>query len=202
MRKFRGILDKEKSHRKNKKQIDKEKKWDWPAPNCGALEQESGCSWQHPWLTLFLELPLYKFRAMWITSYCKGRVSAPTCNRCEYSTFEFVWILQSKTEVQREARKWMQGTLKGVISSAKIYCIHAMGERGFDKLINLTQVFLPLKSCLHSQTASLPEVGRDSAQRASRHSDTVTLYFKVMGREIERCILLGQNGIPAERGHV
>lgn len=56
MRKFRGILDKEKSHRK-KNQIDKEKKWDWPAPNCGALEQESGCSWQHPWLTLCLELP-------------------------------------------------------------------------------------------------------------------------------------------------
>lgn len=77
-----------------------------------------------------------------------------------------------------------------------------MGEKRFDKLINLTQVFLPLKSCLHSQTASLPEVGRDSTQRASRHSDTVALYFKVMGREIERCILLGQNGIPAERGHV
>lgn len=139
---------------------------------------------------------------MWINSYCKGISSAPTCNRCEYSAFQFVWILLPKTGVESEVRKWIHGTLKDIIFFCKNYCIHALGEKGFDKLINLTQVFLPLKSCLHPQTASLLEVGRDSAQRPSRHSDTVALYFKVMGRETERCIHLGQNGIPPERGHL
>lgn len=153
---------------------------------------------------LCLDLPLYKFRAMWIISYCKKKkvLQLPFATAADIHLLNLCGPCNQKLEFKEKQGNGRTVHQEMLFSSAKIYCIHAMGEKGFDKLINLPQVFLPLKSCPYSQTASLLEVGRDSAQRPSRHSDTVALYFKDKGREIERCVLLGQSGIIAERGHL
>ena len=158
----------------------------------------------NPVTCMSLDFPLYRFRTMWTISYCTKSSSAPICKCCKYSSFEFVCTLQPKIGIQREARKWThtQPMRRHSLLLKKIYCTHAMGEEGFDKLINLPQVLLPLISCPHSQTASLLKVGSNPAQRPSRNSDTLSLYFKDMGEEMERCTFLGQNCIITENGRL
>lgn len=78
------------------------------------------------------------------------------------------------------------------LAYVRIYCIHGIREKRFDKLINLflVSVCLQLKSSLNSKAVFLFDAGSGPIHRTS-YSDIASFYFKDSKKEREKCIFLG-----------